>query len=138
MPAVAKYVLGGYWRQASEEQRKVFVDTFIEYMSVIYAKRFLEYSGQKLHVDNVRQNGPDMSTIYTTVENPNSQDNPRIDWVVRPEGDRWRILDVKIEGLSLTETHRNEFSAVIAHSGGIDGLIKTLQAKIQTDLAQKQ
>ena len=47
---IAKWVLGRYWRRASESQREEFLRLFEDLMVVIYADRFTKYSGEKLDV----------------------------------------------------------------------------------------
>ena len=48
--------------------------------------------------------------------------------VKTPNG--WKVYDVVVENLSLVTTYRSQFQSEIARAG-IDGLIKTLEAKAQ-------
>lgn len=137
MASAAKFVLGSYWRSASEEERKEFSETFVDYMSVAYGKRFGEYTGQKIIVDHIRQDNEKTATVFTLIDDPTSTDNPPINWVVRTDGNQPKIVDVQIAGLSLISTHRDEFAAVIARTGGVKGLIKTLKEKIGNTLQQQ-
>jgi phospholipid transport system substrate-binding protein len=128
MPKLAKHTLGAYWKRATPEEQTEYVEVFTEYMSAVYGKRFAEYSGQTLAVQRIREAG-DMSTVFTIVKG--AQGEPRVDWDVSNEGGHDMITDVRVEGLSLAETHRQEFASVISSNGGkISALIGILKKKI--------
>ena len=129
MPGIAKHTLGAYWKKATPEQQQNYIQAFIDYMSVVYGQRFKEYTGQKLTVKRVREDGDKGGTVFATVDNSDSQP-PRVDWDVRTDGDRPLITDIRVEGLSLAETHRQEFTSVISQNGGnVDALIAMLHKK---------
>ena len=128
MPGIAKYTLGAYWKKATPEQQQSYVQAFTDYMSLVYGQRFKEYGGEKLVVKRVRDEGS-KATVFATVNNTNSQP-PRVDWDIRIDGDRPLITDIRVEGLSLAETHRQEFTSVISQNGGsVDALIAILHKK---------
>ncbi len=127
MPKLAKHTLGLYWKRATPEEQTAYVDIFTQYMSAVYGKRFAEYSGQSLAVQKVRDNG-DTSTVFTIVKG--AQGEPRVDWDVAGGN---KITDVRVEGLSLAETHRQEFSSVISSNGGkVSALIDILKKKVSS------
>jgi ABC-type transporter MlaC component len=49
---------------------------------------------------------------------------------VRERDGRFRILDVSVEGVSMARMLLQEFDAVLRNQGGVDGLIKTLRARL--------
>ncbi len=52
-------------------------------------------------------------------------------WRVRESNGALKIVDVVIEGISMSITQRSDFSAVIQRKGGgIDGLLEELEAKL--------
>ena len=127
MPKLAKHTLGLYWKRATPEERDAYVAVFTEYMSAVYGKRFAEYSGQQLAVQKVRESG-DTSTVFTIVKG--AEGEPRVDWDVNTNGGNNMITDVRVEGLSLAETHRQEFASVISSNGGkVQALIDILKKK---------
>ncbi|MBK8161016.1 MAG: ABC transporter substrate-binding protein [Rhodospirillaceae bacterium] len=128
MPKLAKHTLGLYWKLATPEEQQAYVAVFTEYMSAFYGKRFAEYSGQSLAVQKVRENG-DTSTVFTIVKG--AEGEPRVDWDVNTNGGNNMITDVRVEGLSLAETHRQEFASVISSNGGkVQALIDILKKKV--------
>lgn len=129
MPAISKYVLGGYWRKATPDQQKAFVDAFTDYVSVVYGKRFGQYTGQKMEIKRVHDEGSGRATAFTVVQAA-GQDPLRVDWVIDTVDNAYHILDLKVEGLSISDTHRQEFASVIQNNGGdLQKLIDILHQK---------
>ena len=74
--------------------------------------------------------GDGRSVVFSTVKLPNGEP-ARVDWTVGHAGDSYKISDVKVEGLSLAETHRQEFVSVISKNGGrVATLIDVLKKKV--------
>ena len=54
----------------------------------------------------------------------------RINWRVRRSENTYRVIDVVVEGVSMSVTQRDEFAAVIRRNGGkIEGLLSALERK---------
>ena len=54
----------------------------------------------------------------------------KVVWRVKQTGDKFKIVDIIIENVSLAITARNEYTAYIKSApGGVDDLIKDLQNK---------
>jgi phospholipid transport system substrate-binding protein len=51
-----------------------------------------------------------------------------LDYDMERSSGRWKVYDVKIEGVSLVTTFRETFAAKVRESG-VDGLIKALSDK---------
>ena len=130
VPSISRFVLGKYWKSATTNQKKVFFVTFRNYMVKTYSSRFNEYSGEKLSLLNY-ENEPNLKlfVVHTAL---NRQNDPpiKVDWRVGLKKDRYVILDIIIEGISLAVTQRSEFVSVIDHNdGNLDNLIKLLKEK---------
>ncbi|HVY99516.1 MAG TPA: ABC transporter substrate-binding protein [Dongiaceae bacterium] len=128
MPGLARHVLGGYWKKISAEQQKEFIDAFINYVASVYGQRFKEYNGQKLEVKRVRDQGAS-ATVFTAVAGGDDQ-GARVDWEINSSGAQPLVEDIRVEGLSLADTHRQEFTSVMAqHGGDITTLMGILKSK---------
>ncbi len=57
----------------------------------------------------------------------------KIDFRLRPDGERYRIVDVWLDGFSVVSLYRNEYTEILI-DGGIEGLIETLRAHPSTRL----
>jgi phospholipid transport system substrate-binding protein len=129
VPAIGKTVLGRYWRAATPDEQQEYLKLFEDFLVGNYAQRFGQYAGEKFTTAGVRGDGDNMITVLTLIARPNGQ-TARLDWLMRPDGDGYKILDLKIEGISMSETHRSEFASVIQNSGGkVAGLIDALRKK---------
>ena len=117
MPAIAKYMLGSYWRKATPEEQADFTSVLTDFLALAYGKRFANYTGHEMAVGRVRDEGDGRSVVFSTVKLP-SGEPARVDWTVEQAGDSYKIADVKVEGLSLADTHRQEFASVINNTGG--------------------
>lgn len=131
---IARFVLGRYWRGASEVDRTEYLALFEDVIVNTWADRFSEYSGQKFIVQDA-VNAPSAhqaervaivrSTFFTDPQTP-----VRIDWRVASRGDIYKITDVSVEGISMANTQRDEFAAVIRkNSGQISALLDILRQK---------
>src|SRR3546814_9724305 len=69
LPGIGKFVLGRYWRSASEAQRQDFLRLFETFVVKSYAARFAEYSGEQFRVLGVRNEG-DYATVQSLVIRP--------------------------------------------------------------------
>ena len=129
MPDMAKHVLGAYWKKISPEQQEAFVAQFTNYMASVYGQRFKAYKGQKLEVKRVRDQGA-LATVFTAVAEGSEDAGARVDWEVKNDGPEPRVVDIRVEGLSLADTHRQEFTSVLSqHNGDITALMGILKNK---------
>jgi len=130
VPSISRFVLGKYWKSATTNQKKVFFVTFRNYMVKTYSSKFNEYSGEKLSLLNY-ENEPNLKLFIVHTALNRSNDPPiKVDWRVGLKKDRYVILDIIIEGISLAVTQRSEFISVIDHNdGNLDNLIKLLKEK---------
>ena len=130
VPSISRFVLGKYWKQASLDQKKNFIKAFRNYIVKTYSSRFNEYSGEKLKlIDFENQSNPKIFLVHTILER---EDDPviKVDWRIGKKKDRFVILDIIIEGISLAITQRSEFVSVIdQNEGNIDQLISLLKEK---------
>ena len=127
---IARFVLGKYWRQASDEQRDDYVRAFSDFVIITYARRLGGFSGQSFAITGSKHSGEKKDVLVgTKIERPGA---PPIQaaWRVRAIDGKARIIDVVVEGVSMAVTQRQEFAAV-ARRSGIDGLVQVLRAQTQ-------
>ena len=80
-------------------------------------------------VNYENEKNPKIFLVHTILER---QDAPviKVDWRIGKKKDRFVILDIIIEGISLAITQRSEFVSVIdQNEGNIDQLISILKEK---------
>ena len=55
----------------------------------------------------------------------------RVDWRLHRPGERWLIIDVAVEGVSLGQTQRAELGSVLLRNGGdMEALAASLRAPV--------
>jgi phospholipid transport system substrate-binding protein len=129
MPGMAKHVLGAYWKKITPEQQEAFVGQFTNYIASVYGQRFKAYKGQKLEVKRVRDEGA-RAVVFTAVAEGSEDAGARVDWEISNNGSQPLIADIRVEGLSLSDTHRQEFTSVLSqHNGDIGALMGILKNK---------
>ena len=128
-PRIAQFVLGRYWRTASDADRQQFAQAFEDYMVRVYATRFREYGGVSFKVVGQRQEG-NATMVNTEIGRPNGQPPAKMIWQIAKMPNGYKITDVSIEGVSQALTYREEFSTVLQqHSGQVSALTQSLRLK---------
>jgi phospholipid transport system substrate-binding protein len=131
VPAIGKFVLGHYWRDATPEQQQEYLKLFGQYVVAIYADKFNNYSGQEFKVTGSKAEDGGTATVNSQIIRPDGGPPIHIDWRVALEGADYKIIDVKAENLSMSVTQREDFASVIAqHGGNVQGLIDMLKTKV--------
>jgi len=130
VPLIGKWVLGRSWRKASDEEKQDYLGLYENYIVLTYIERFDQYSGEKLEVvKSVAGPGNDF-LVYSTLNRPTGGDAIRVDWRVRATADVYKIIDVYVEGISMSQSQRKEFASVMKNKGGkVSGLNDMLRAK---------
>ncbi|MEQ5776726.1 ABC transporter substrate-binding protein [Thalassospira sp. NFXS8] len=128
MDQVARFVLGRYWRNLSEQELGEFASLLQKYLALNYASKFKDFDGEKFVVGDSSQNKKDIF-VNSQVVRP---DGPpvKIVWRLREFDGNLRIIDVSIEGISMGITQRDEFASVIQQNGGkVQALTDLLKEK---------
>lgn len=132
LPGIARFILGPYWRSASEEQRSEFQKVFATYMIDVYWSDFGKYGGQKLSVTGQHPESATSTVVDSEITQPTGAPPVKVEWHVSSASGGLKISDVSIAGVSELITYRQEFSDIIAQAGGnIDALTAQLKQKIQ-------
>lgn len=127
--AISKFVLGTYWNRTSEEQRTEFQKLYETVVAHNYAGLFKKYSGETFQV--LSQRGEDDAVIVNAQINQTNGAPPiPVELQVEKDGSNWRAVDIKVDGVSMPQTHRKEYSSVISRSrNGVEGLLDAMRAK---------
>jgi phospholipid transport system substrate-binding protein len=129
LPRIARFTLGRYWRTATDKEKTEFIALFEKFVIQAYSNRFQDMSGQKLNVINAREVSASQALVLSEIEIPGKAP-VKINWRVRSKDDAHKIVDVLVQGISMSVTQRDEFASVIRKTGGkVDGLIKALRRK---------
>lgn len=129
LDTIGRFSLGRYWNTATEAQRKEYLGLFRNMIIRIYSNRFGEYKGQKFETRSARPDG-DKDTIVTSFIVSQNSPEVQVDWRVRYKNGSYKIVDVIVEGVSMSVTQRSDFSSVIQRGGGdVQVLINHLKSQ---------
>ena len=124
---IGQFVLGIHWRNATEAQRAEYLKEFETYVVRTYAERLSEYSGEQLEVGRVQDQG-EKQLVDSLIRRPNGAPPIRIVWEVEKRGAGYKVVDLKIENVSMSQTQRSDFGSYVSQNGGnVDALIARLK-----------
>lgn len=127
---------GSYWQQAGPEQVGRLVAAFTRLSIGTYASKFDGYSGESFETRGEKP-GPQNTTLVSSRIVKASGSPVEIVYVTRQTKGKWRIVDVLVDnGISELAVRRSEYRAIL-QSGGVDGLITTLNTKTDQLLNEK-
>jgi len=133
-PWVGRFVMGRYWREATDDQKKRYLTEYKKFLLLHYTSRFTNFSGGTFTLQGVKDDGDGEFTVSMRMKSDAPDSEPvQVDYRVHA-GDikdgkgHFQIFDVIVEGVGLLNTQRSEFSSVIAEHG-VDYLIDQLVAK---------
>lgn len=135
VPRISRFVLGRFWKEATEQEKQQFLSLFEEYVVRSYAQRFSDYSGETVKVTGQRPEGETTTLVQSEIIQTNGAPPAKVDWRVRKDDSGFKIVDVDVEGVSMIVTQREEFSSVIERAGGVAGLNRQLEQKLASDEA---
>ncbi len=128
---IGRWTLGRNWRRANEDEQREFLELFEDLMVSMYVDRFESYSGEKLKIVKTTTVDENRATVYTEIVRPEGVGGKPISvlWRVGRKGDIYKVLDVVIEGASMSITLQREFASIIKNKGSVAGLIEELRKK---------
>ena len=131
--AIGYFVIGKYRRGATRKTVNEFVNTFENYVIALYSSQFRKYSGETFKVIRViRTNRPSDSIVVTHILRPNGTKVYKIAFQVRQRLQKpSKILDIKIQGISMILAQREEFTGFISQNDGkLEALIDVLKTRV--------
>ncbi len=128
MKTIGKFALGSYWKTSSKAQQKEYLKLFENMIITVYSKRFGDYKGQKLNVLKAQPKGK-RDVIVSSMIVPKSGPQIDVNWRVRKQKNgQFKVIDIMVEGVSMTVTQRADFKSVIQRGGGD---VEVLLAKLR-------
>ena len=131
-PGIARFVLGRYWRSASEQEQQEYLKLFEDYVVFVYGTRLSSFNGETFKVRGSRID--DSGTIVSTdIISPKGDAPIKVDWRLITDHGSFKINDVIIEGISMLVTQRSEFASVIQrHGGQVGELLAMMRERTKT------
>jgi len=128
IPDVARFSLGRFWRLATPQQQKDYVDAFERSLVATITGRIGDFTEVKFTVGRTSPNGPD-TLVQSTIARPD--ESPiQVQWLVSMTSGGPKIVDLIAEGTSMRLTERSDYSSYLQqHGNSIQALIDALRAQ---------
>jgi phospholipid transport system substrate-binding protein len=118
LTTIGRFALGRYWRVATPQQRSEYQRLFEKMIIDVYSDRFSSYSGQQLKTASAKMVSNTDAMVTTFILPKDGGEKVQVDWRVRNAGGKYKIVDVVVEGVSMSVTQRSDFASVIQRGGG--------------------
>lgn len=132
VPAIGRFVLGRYGRGTPQPVLDKFLVTFEDVMVDRFAPQFAGYGDTRFRVGSVHQvEDKGQFMVNSAITPPGKDTEVNIDWRLRHDGGRFKVLDIVGEGVSMALTLRAEYGSVLKSTGGdVEQLIAMLRERI--------
>jgi phospholipid transport system substrate-binding protein len=128
---MTQLALGRSWSQATPAQQDALERAFRTLLVRTYTAALSQSSGEtRVEVKPAVLKAGDAETVVRTLAYEPGRKPVQIDYRMRNASGGWKVYDVVVENLSLVTNYRSSFQSEVARSG-IDGLIRTIEAKNQ-------
>jgi len=122
---MGKRALAGQWAKLTDAQKQEFVGLFKSLLSRTYANKIESYSGEPIQFVGER-NQDGYAEVKTKVLSGKAV--IPLDYRLMKKDEGWRVYDVVIDGVSLVNNYRGQFSKII-NASSYDGLVDSLRKK---------
>ncbi len=127
LETMARVSIGAPWREVDDETRARLVDAFTDWTIANYAAQFSAYDGERFDVAGTSDAG--RGNILVNTHLIADSETIALNYRLRRSDDRWRIVDIYLDGaVSQLAMRRGEFASVLGN-GGIDQLIAHMRAQ---------
>jgi phospholipid transport system substrate-binding protein len=132
---MARRALGRHWQKLTPPERKDFVTLFGDLLERAYIDKIESYGGSVKNVrytkETIDQDG--YASVRSEIVNPRDL-NVDIEYRLLQRDRNWEVYDVVIEGVSLVNNYRTQFSKII-HESSYAALVKQMELKLEREKA---
>ena len=129
---MSRRALGAPWNPLSDKDKEEFVALFRTLLTNSYADKIESYSGEGVQYINERTE-KDYAEVRTKVLTGKVE--IPLDYRLLNKGNDWRVYDVVVDGVSLVNNYRGQFSKILRSSTYAD-LVDQLRKKSDKIKAQ--
>jgi phospholipid transport system substrate-binding protein len=116
---ISRSVMGRFAKQATPEQRNLFIEKFRRGLVETYGRGLINYGNQKIHLVD-RKSLQDGQRRLTVKQEIRSEGDifPLHYSMARKKTGEWMVINVVINGINLGKTFRSQFAQAAQKSGG--------------------
>jgi phospholipid transport system substrate-binding protein len=125
---MSRSVLGRQaWMKATSAERLAFEHEFTQLVIRTYAAPLAEYSGETVSFTPIRGNlDGRFVRVNSVIQRPNGQRIP-LSYNLVSKADGWKVYDLSVEGVSLLQSFRTQFSNLL-QQGTMHDLLEQMRA----------
>ncbi len=128
-PLMAKLALGRkHWPKLTPPQREKFTRLFIEMLRTSYREKISLYADENVQFKPAVKN---KSAVFVPVELKSRDKKVAILYKLRKVDKRWKVYDVKIQGISILKTYWSQFDDILRR-----GTVKDLLSRLENPLTR--
>ena len=117
------------WNSATPSQRAQFENQFTTLLVRTYASALSDYTDQTVEFRPVRGGSAGRTSVRVDSQIIRSDGAPiNVNYSLIRQGSIWKLYDMTVEGVSLIESFRSQFSDKVAQGSDMAGLIQYISA----------
>lgn len=125
---LSKRTLTINWKRLSPEQQKEFISLYTSLLGAAYADKILSYSDEKITLTKEVSLSAKTVEVQSTVLSKNTEVPIYYRMILKDDG-TWRVYDVVVEGVSLSNNYRTQFKDILSNNPP-EALLETLRKKV--------
>jgi phospholipid transport system substrate-binding protein len=117
------------WNSATSSQRNQFENQFTNLLVRTYASALSDYTDQTVRFRPVRGGYAGKTAVRVDSQIIRNDGAPiSVNYSLIRQGSNWKLYDMTVEGVSLIESFRSQFSDKVAQGSDMAGLIQYISA----------
>jgi phospholipid transport system substrate-binding protein len=129
---IARRVLATHWRERTPQEQQEFPELLRDAVQAMYLERLEEAARQRLPEKQAITYGKEevdgpRALVRTTIATRRGREIP-LEYRLRRSDGHWRVYDVVVLGVSVTNIYRAQFHRIITQSS-YEGLVHQLKAR---------
>ncbi|MBW1735233.1 MAG: ABC transporter substrate-binding protein [Deltaproteobacteria bacterium] len=125
---MSRRTLARHWKKRTEEEKEEFIKLFGKLLERTYLDKVEGYSGEKVLYVKERVKGKYAIVVVKIITRKDTE--ILVKYKLKKKEDEWMVYDISIEGVSLVNNYRKQFSSILSRSSYED-LVKRLKKKIE-------
>jgi phospholipid transport system substrate-binding protein len=123
---MAKRSLALHWKKRTPQEQKEFTSLFSDLLEDTYIRKIERYEDEKVVYTAEKTEGP-YATVRTRIVTTKGTEIP-VDYKIFKKDQKWEVYDIFVEGVSLVNDYRSQFSEII-RAGSYEDLVQKLKKK---------
>lgn len=128
-PEMARRTLGPHWRSLGESERDEFVRLFRALLEHTYLPKIALYRGERVRFVGESVDG-DLAAVQAVVVTRDRKEVPVL-YRLRQRDQRWLVYDIAVEGISLVNNYRSQFTQIMQR-GSYQELAKRIRQRLDS------